>query len=339
MNAATAMILVTVATCLSACGCVHQARFKPRHYYGAKLEPVAHVLHGAGQSRLTDVLAYEKAIDPHKPVIFMDYFNVKGDPAEFVEQLRRKLALLPHFAVVQLGLSMTSDGKPKFHYEHEVADGLHDQHLHQLFTSLRDLGVPVYLRIGYECNGPWNGYEPKNYVRAFQHVVTILRQYDAPIATVWCPHPSTVSSAMPYYPGDEWVDWWAVDLFGAHEIPACQPLLSLAHQHRKPVMIGESTPHTVGVHGGRASWDGWFAPYFQLIRDYPNIKAFCYINWDWSHFPQWQDWGDARLQQNPVVADLYRREMTCPLYLHGSTREAFEKTLVHPAADENAHAP
>lgn len=327
MHPVTPLVLTLLLACLGLTACATAPTFEPRHDYGAKLEPVAHVLHGAGQSRVDDVLQYEAAIAPHRPVIFMDYFNLKGNPAVFADRLRQKLAALDHFAAVQLGLSMTSDGRPSTHYEHEVAQGLHDANLHALFAALRDLNVPIYLRIGYECNGPWNGYVAESYVQAFRHVTTILRTYDAPIATVWCPHPSTLALAMPYYPGDEWVDWWAVDLFGAHEIPASRPLLSLAHKHGKPVMIGESTPHTVGVLSGRASWDAWFAPYFQLIRDHPNIKAFCYINWDWSPFPQWQNWGDARLQQNPVVADLYRREMASPLYLHGSTKDDFLRAL------------
>jgi len=325
-------VWAVMSVVMAVAGCVALAEggdepFAPRQYYGAKLEPVSGVLHGAGQSRVDDVQQYEQAIAPYKPVIFMDYFNLKSDPAAFVDRLREKLATFPHYMVVQLGLSMTSDGQPQLHYEHEMADGLHDEHLRTLFSGLRDLGVPVYIRIGYECNGPWNGYEPGNYKRAFRHVTEILREYEAEIATVWCPHPSDVEAAMPYYPGDEWVDWWAVDLFGAHEIPASRPLLALAHEHGKPVMIGESTPHRVGVLDGRKSWNLWFGRYFQLIRTTPGVKAFCYINWDWTKFPRWQDWGDARLQQNEIVAGMYRDEMACPLYLHGSTEEAYREAI------------
>ncbi|MCC7144838.1 MAG: hypothetical protein IT443_00170 [Phycisphaeraceae bacterium] len=324
---AAGMLMVCVLGAVVAAGGGEQGAFVPRHYYGAKLEPVEGVLHGAGQCRVEDVQAYEQAIEPYRPVVFMDYFNLKGDPKAFVQSLREKLAGLPHYAVVQLGLSMTSDGRPERHYEQEVADGLHDEHLRELFAGLRELGVPVYLRIGYECNGSWNGSRPESYRKAFAHVTKVLRQVEGEIATVWCPHPSDVESALPYYPGDEWVDWWAVDLFGAQEIAECKPLLTLAHEHGKPVMIGESTPHRVGVHQGQQSWNRWFGRYFQLIRESPGIKAFCYINWDWSQYPQWQDWGDARLQENKVVADLYRKEMACPLYLHGSTEEEYRKAL------------
>ncbi len=44
---------------------------KPRHYYQAKLEPVAHVLHGAGQGNPQDVEDYRTALKSCDPAIFM----------------------------------------------------------------------------------------------------------------------------------------------------------------------------------------------------------------------------------------------------------------------------
>ncbi len=301
--------------------------FVPRVYYGAKLEPVRGVLHGAGQCNWEDVEAYCRAIEPHRPVIFMDYFNLKGDATAFGQRLRATLDRFPSYTVVQLGLSMTSDGRPHLHYEHEVAAGEHDAKIEALVEMLGKLGVPVYLRVGYECNGSWNGYKPVPFQEAFRRVAARVRESGAEVAIIWNPHPPELDAAMPYYPGDEWVDWWAVDLFGAHEIEVCKPLVALAHEHGKPVMIGESTPHTVGVHGGQESWDGWFAPYFELIRTSPGIKAFCYINWDWTIRPKWANWGDARLQENEIVARHYRHEMDLPLYLHSSTDAAFREAL------------
>jgi hypothetical protein len=136
-----------------------------------------------------------------------------------------------------------------------------------------------------------------------------------------------LGDVMKYYPGDEWVDWWAVDIFQTHDIGKSKPIIGEAHKHGKPMMIGESTPHSVGVLEGEESWEKWFVPYFELIRTSPGIKAFCYINWNWAKYPQWEDWGDARLQQNNVVLDLYRKEMSIQLYQHASTKQAFEKSI------------
>jgi len=317
-------LIMSLLVPLSACG---SEEFLPRHYYGAKLEPVAHVLHGAGQCNVSDVGSYSQTLPPYHPVIFMDYCGVNGDGARFAKSLKKKLREFPNYTVVQLGLSMTRDGKPEEHYEHDVAAGKYDKRLMVLLASLKQLDVPFFIRIGYECNGSWNGYQPEAYKKAFRHVTQMLRTNGMTAAVVWCPHPNNLQEAMKYYPGDEWVDWWAVDIFSPNHINESKPLLGEAHKHGKPVMIGESTPRGVGVLEGKRSWDTWFGPYFELIHTSPGIKAFCYINWNWAEYPKWKDWGDARLQQNSEVAALYRKEMARPLYQHGSTKETFEKSM------------
>jgi hypothetical protein len=304
----------------------HSEEPEPRHYYRAKLEPVAHVLHGAGQCSSQDVVDYAKTLESYDPAIFMDYCGVKNAGTNFANNLKKKLDEFPKYTVVQMGLSMTRDGKPEEHYEHDVAEGNYDEDLAVLLNSLKQLDVPLYIRIGYECNGRWNGYQPETYKKAFRHVTQMIRESGINAATVWCPHPNNLKQAMKYYPGDRWVDWWAVDIFSPDQIHNSKPLIAEAHKHGKPVMIGESTPRHVGVLEGKTSWDKWFGPYFELIRKSPGIKAFCYINWNWAKYPRWQNWGDARLQQNEVVADLYKKEMSLPLYQHASTKQAFHSS-------------
>jgi len=306
---------------------VHSEEPELRYYYGAKLEPVAHVLHGAGQCNWKDVESYSKTLSPYNPVIFMDYYWAENDGTLFTDKLKKKLCHFPKYTVVQLGLSMTHDGKPEEHYEQDVAAGTYDENLTVLFSSLKQLDLPLYIRIGFECNGRWNGYQPETYKKAFRHVTQMIRESGINAATVWCPHPNDLKQAMKYYPGDRWVDWWAVDIFSPDDIHKSKTLIAEADKHGKPVMIAESTPRYVGVLEGKTSWDKWFGPYFELIHKSPGIKAFCYINWDWTQHPHWKNWGDARLQQNKDVADLYRQEMALPLYLHGATREAFQKSM------------
>src|SRR5262249_52526965 len=123
----------------------------------------------------------------------------------------------------------------------------------------------------------------------------------------------------PYYPGDGWVDWWAVDLFSPDNfvMDNTRWFMADAERRRFPVMIGESTPRWVGgVQAGEAAWTAWFAPYFGFIRRHATVKAFCYINWDWTQYPVWSDWGDARIQANPVILERYRQELVDPLFQH-----------------------
>lgn len=294
----------------------------PRKYYGAKLEPVAHVLHGAGQGNVADVLAYRETVKTNYPVLLMDYCAICNASSNYVEQLRIKLNQLNTYTAVQLGLSMGRDGKPELRYEQEVAEGTYDVQLAELFNHLKTLDVPFYIRIGYECNGSWNGYASESYKKAFIRVTQLIRTSGLNAATVWCIFPEPLAKVMPFYPGDEWVDWWAFDPFTVKNMEAARPFIAEADRHHKPVMIGESTPRNIGVLEGDKSWDAWFVHYFRMLHENPGIKAFCYINWDWSKYPQWRTWGDARLQKNEVVAERYRKELANPLYLHGTTAEA-----------------
>ena len=92
-------------------------------------------------------------------------------------------------------------------------------------------------------------------------------------------------------------------------------------------MIGESTPRNVGVLNGQQSWDQWFAPFFSFIHTHPEVKEFSYIDWNWSQYPQWSTWGDARLEQNAIVGGDFANEMDSLQYLHASTERAFRKTF------------
>lgn len=220
------------------------------------------------------------------------------------------------YLMPQIGLGMTKDGSPEEHYEHQVAKGHHDESLEILAKALKDIGRPSFLRIGYEFNGPWNGYQPVSFIAAWKYVVKFLKSRKVDFASVWCWAKEGDPDFMKFYPGDEFVDWWGIDLFSTSHLDPEDPFYEEAHKHQKPVMIGESTARYVGTLDGQKSWDQWFRPYFETIRNQPGIKAFCYINWKWDRFPQWHDWGDCRLQMNPVVGEQYRREISNPIYQH-----------------------
>jgi hypothetical protein len=215
------------------------------------------------------------------------------------------------------------------HYEQEVADGQLDAQIHALCEGLRLLQRPASIRIGFEFNGPWNGYEPQAYKAAWRRIVSTFRTSGLDeVAAVWCYCPPPSSREHPhgrdrdylaYYPGDDYVDWWSIDLFSAEDfrLDNTQAFLQDAQQHGFPVMIGESTPRWVGgVRAGEETWRSWFAPYFTFIHAWPAIKAFCYISWNWAEYPLWADWGDARIWINKAILQRYRQELADPVYRH-----------------------
>ena len=311
------------------------SNFVERNYYGAKLEPVTQVLHGAGQSNWnTGTIEYKNSLPQgYSPVIINDYCNAKGDQGyvdNLVARLSSWLSNFPDYTVLQIGLSMTGETQ-------NIANGVYDNNLNYLFTELEKLSIPIYFRIGFEFNGGWNSYPGNTFKLAFQHITNILRNHSLGnnSATVWCFAPDGNSNYMDWYPGDSYVDWWGIDVFNVGHLTKGSTInfLADAHTHQKPIMIGESTPRYTGVLNGQQSWNDWFGPYFQWIHDNPGIKAYNHINWNWEQYPEFSGWGDARIGQNQFVLDLYKQEMTSPVYLHASTEQNFLSSLNTGVAD------
>ena len=281
-----------------------------RYYYGAKLEPFDRIMHTGGQN-IPDFYEYWNVMDAdERPACYMSYCNLVTPfmPAlrDDLERYRRDYGV---YMPVQLGLYIVG-------IEDEIAAGLWDDDIQRFCDDLNQLGYPVYIRIGYECNGAHNNYDPTNYKAAFIRITNALRANNVEAATVFNVIQGPYTD---WYPGDEYVDWMSINAFSVWNIqnPDTYTFLNDAHARGKPVLIGEADPTYWHTDQGQASWDGYFVPYFNLIETWPGIKNFCYINTDWS-YSDLPDWGDCRLQPYPIVAQLYRDHMDDPLYLHGT---------------------
>ncbi len=313
--------------------------YLPRGNYNAKLEIKDKIIHGAGQGDPAEFLNYFNAMsDNTKPVIYMDYINLKynSDIEVFIKKLKDLLVFYENkniYIVPQIGFEMTVNGNPSKHFEDEVADGKFDVWLDKFCKLFKDLSHPAFIRIGYEFNGSWNGYNPVTYKKAFQRMTQKFREHNLDIATAWCAAPP-LGNYMPYYPGDEYVDWWSINLFGESDILSkdVKDFIDNAKKHNKPVIIGESTPMNIGALKGKESWDRWYKKYFELIKENKNLKAFSYINCDWTN-TMWKTWGDSRIEKNDYVKSKYIEELSNPIYLNGTDEKNYKKLL--GVADDN----
>ncbi|WP_254187282.1 RICIN domain-containing protein [Micromonospora sp. WMMB482] len=148
------------------------------------------------------------------------------------------------------------------------------QKVDEMVTWLKNTGREVFLRIGYEYDGPWNCYNADYYKEAFRFVKSRIDALGASrVATVWqsagwpidehTDHPEwnyVVTAANHFdawYPGDQYVDWVGLSAFyGATyqryqwscRAPNTSPralqdrALNFARGHGKPVMIAEAAP-------------------------------------------------------------------------------------------------
>jgi len=145
----------------------------------------------------------------------------------------------------------------------------------KLITFLKNSDRQIFLRIGYEFDGPWNCYNPEAYKAAYRYIKERINALNADkIATVWQTaawlrdqdiYKVTDNNHLEkYYPGDDVVDWISFSKFyGEHyrqEQWTCDELnpewftpvvsavsqhdrlLNFARSHKKPVMIGEAAP-------------------------------------------------------------------------------------------------
>ena len=330
-----------------------------RAHDGAKFEPAdGRVLHGAGQSPAAFDNYTQALGDPAlTPFVTKAYFPVwdrwpklwhEGN-ATFDELVTNHYEPFEAWLAAQHGrMPEVSMGFPLYdgtYGDRIILSGDLDPVIEFAALQIKAFGEPVFVRPGFE---PRVGqYTPgETYITAYRRVVDIFRALEVDNAAfVWCAGPvNGVLMAVEdlWFPGDTYVDWVGLDLFSEqHFLPNAQhqalglpyppgvvAMLELANSWRKPVILSEvSAVFPGGISdpspaAADAYWDLWFEPFFQLIRDNPRIKAFCYIDWDWpaEGLPLW---ADARLENNPHLAARYAQEMADPRYLHRGATEKF----------------
>ena len=301
---------------------IGQINYLPRTNYGQRLEPKNHIYSGAGQS---DPKSFERYITGSDsvclPEIYMDYVGLDHVTTESVTKKVNGWKRYPWNVIPQVGLAMTHDGKPEERYEHKVAEGLLDSNIHVFAEAISKYPGNIMIRLGYEFNGHWNGYKPDPYKAAYIRVAKILREkLGDRLALVWCfAIDGDNHDFMSFFPGDQYVDWWSVDVFGEKHFThkALQPFLDSAHAHKRPVLIGESTPRKLPVQMGKESVERWYKPYFTMMANNPGIKGFSYIYWNWSKTP-WADWGDGCFGENLETKAFMMRELKKDIFQHQS---------------------
>ncbi len=122
-----------------------------------------------------------------------------------------------------------------------IIDGQFDNDLLQWFTEAAQVGYPLLVEFGTEVNGewfPWNGVHngggtttaygdpnkpdgPERFVDAYRHIIDLSRQAGADNIT-WFFHldaggqpEDAWNDFENYYPGDDYIDWIGVSVYGA----------------------------------------------------------------------------------------------------------------------------
>ncbi|MEL6391438.1 MAG: glycosyl hydrolase, partial [Bacteroidota bacterium] len=202
----------------------------------------------------------------------------------------------------------------------KIARGKHDTAVKQLALWIKESKRPVFLRIGYEFEGEWNNYKPKDFVKAWQHIVHIFDEQEVKnVAYVWQSAGINAPNLSDWYPGDEYVNWVGYSHFDGPN-PG-QSMRDFAVTHQKPIMIAEAAPRVdLKQVNGETIWADWYRPLLDQVYNSHQIKALAYINAFWDQQPMWigQGWGDSRVQINEQVRQLWAVEMGKSVWVAGS---------------------
>lgn len=179
----------------------------------------------------------------------------------------------------------------------DLDSGQYDEFFRQWARAASDHGGRLLLRPGFEMNGEWFSWsgDPARFVQVWRRVHEIFRREGATnVEWIWCPNvvsiPRTPENDMNlYYPGDDVVDWVAVDgyNFGDHHSQwhrwtsfreIFEEVLDDFRRRYpdKPIMIAE-TGSAPGRPGQRAAWIRGAWSWLGTRR---SVRAVIWFNYD-----------------------------------------------------------
>ncbi|MGJ8692740.1 MAG: glycosyl hydrolase [Thalassotalea sp.] len=263
-------------------------------------------------------------------------------------------------------------------------NGTYDTAIRSIGTQAAQSNKPIFFRPFYEFNQYgdssqlWIDYAAQNpsktkeewFIAAWIKFRTLVLEggNNGNVAFVWCLLAANTSDFIPFYPGDNLVDWVGIDIFSAgHLANAAGPILDWVRTStaNKPVILPEVTP-ALGV--GRKPWKGtqenqnavdqFFTPLFNMIENNTEVKAMVYMNfwfnklytdnpvgYEWVVDVGLDSWADGRIQPteeagyNTAVLDYFSSKIgNTSIYMYEGqyTSLADEGSEPPPPSADNA---
>jgi hypothetical protein len=308
-----------------------------RAQYSSKYEPPdGRVIHGLGQhtpfyyseeENWQLVNEYQDAIN-HIPMVYsayaiLDPYANSLDSTDFIDIITNHGR--PYLLMIGLTLLDSSylNGYQINIPVNKILNGTLDYRIIDIAQRIKAINAPVYLRPGFEFGNGNDGMHsdpdmtPTNFVNIWIHIYNIFSQQNVTnVAWVWNTVNPHFFNYLEWYPGNEYVDWWGINLYTLNQIDYSNSFLNDASLHNKPVFICESCPiHNNGTLNPD-NWANWFIPYFNKIRSNSSIKGIIYISDSWDRGP-FAMWADSRINNNELIRHNYEIEMNESMYIHG----------------------
>ncbi|BAO45311.1 hypothetical protein TBH_C2401 [Thiolapillus brandeum] len=232
-----------------------------------------------------------------------------------------------------------------------IIQGDFDEPLSRWARAAREDGIPLLVDFGVEVNGqwfPWNGYwngggatgaygdpdypdGPERFRDAYRHIIDLFRAEQADNitwlfhVTMYMDEPADVwNQPRFYYPGDDYIDWIGVSLYGALHPgedywDSFTEILTAGNAYRKIQAISSRKPLAIlemGVtdHHPRGNKAEWLRDAFARIRSNPYLKFRAVTYWH----ENWDNEGSQtslRIDSSPEALAAFRESIADPAFV------------------------
>jgi hypothetical protein len=171
----------------------------------------------------------------------------------------------------------------------QIASGADDSAIVAQARGLASLNAPVLLNFSHEPAQSTTNGTATEFIAAWQHYVTVVRQYASNVSFVLILTASTYNpkSIGRWYPGDSYVDWVGADGYNYFGCNGLTPVWSdfstvfanfenFAVAHSKPAVVAEwGSTEDPNTPGRKAQW---ITAAGQTMENWPQIKAASYFD-------------------------------------------------------------
>jgi endo-alpha-1,4-polygalactosaminidase (GH114 family) len=282
----------------------------------------------------------------------------------------RDASSLPFIRLMMRSSAAQNQAEPTFTLE-RIINGDFDPDLRAWARAARDLRSPLIVEYGTEVNGEWfswngiwngagtlDGYGdptefdgPERFRDAYRHIIQLARDEGASNIT-WVFHVD--SDDVPdeewnrlehYYPGDEWIDWLGVSVYGAGTpldtdcaslrdgMDAVYPRLA-ALSANKPLVLLEFGVTANNPLCDQATWAEAALTDMIGLR-WPRLIGFSWWNEKWENDDDPSHDTNMRVQDNPALAGVFQNLVGTDPNVLGRLEAQTSATVTLPLALKN----
>lgn len=175
----------------------------------------------------------------------------------------------------------------------EIVEGVHDNKIINYLCTLSEnnrIYTELFVRFAHEMEMrpdykawyDWQSYDSKIYVQAWQHIVTLGREYAPNVKWVWSPNRADKYTKA-YYPGDDYVDYVSLTLNNTgksyktfesfYEKVGKREFLE---EYNKPIIFGEIAEHNLNDE----QKNDYIASVFEFIKNYDRAIGVVFFDKD-----------------------------------------------------------